>query len=165
MSEPFIGEVRAFGFSFPPRGWAACQGQLLAISQNQALFSLLGTTFGGNGVQTFALPNLAGRAVVGAGANYPLGMVGGEQSHILTDAELPSHSHSVAVSNGTPTSQSPGGNYYGNTGTEKLYASQGPVLTGMVLSPTGGNQPHNNFMPSLSVNYCIALQGIFPSRP
>ena len=164
MSEPFLGEMRVFSFNFPPKGWAFCQGQLLPINQNQALFSLLGTTFGGNGVQTFALPNATGNVFIGFANGYVIGQQGGEINHTITVAELPNHIHSVAVSNVTGTSSDPTNGFYGSTGNDKPYGTSGASLSGPVLGSTGGGQPHNNMQPVLSLNTCIALQGIFPSR-
>ncbi|MBS1702731.1 MAG: phage tail protein [Armatimonadetes bacterium] len=164
MAEPFIGEIRLFGFNFPPKGWAACEGQILPINQNQALFSLLGTTYGGNGTTTFSLPNAKDRCLISFSANFAQGQVGGEVNHTLTLTELPNHTHTIGASDQAASSTTPSGNVYANTGTELLYNSAGPSSSAPVLSPVGGNQPHNNMMPTLAMNYCIALQGIFPSR-
>ena len=164
MSEPFLGEMRVFSFNFPPKGWAFCQGQLLSISQNTALFSLLGTYYGGNGVQNFALPNVSGNVLVGIGNAFVIGQQGGEINHTLTVAELPNHIHSVAVSSVTGTASDPTNGFYGSTGNDKPYGTNGTYVSGPVLGATGGGQPHNNMQPILAMNTCIALQGIFPSR-
>ena len=170
MSEPFLGEIRLMSFAFPPKGWALCNGQLLPINQNQALFAILGTTYGGNGQTTFALPNLQGRVPVDAGQgpglnSYTLGQSGGEEAHTLTLDEWVSHSH---VLNGTRVD--------GNTavpngvlpavGTE-AYSTAGPDTVLNAASMTGGSpgsQAHENRQPFLTLNYVIALQGIFPSQ-
>ncbi len=164
MAEPFLGEIRVFSFAFAPKGWAQCNGQTLPINQNQALFSLLGTTFGGNGVTTFMLPNAQNRCFLGFNGTYPLGAAAGETAHTLIDQEIPSHTHIVSVSNQAGTAATPSGNFYANTGTEKLYVTSAPSNSAVALLPVGGSQPHNNQQPSLVLNFCIALQGIFPSR-
>ena len=164
MAEPFLGEIRLFSFNFPPRGWAACEGQILPINQNTALFALLGVTYGGNGVTTFALPNTIGSVLIGFNNAFPQGLVGGEINHTLTNAELPVHIHTIKCSNVAGTVDDPTGNFYGNAGAEKLYATTGPTTSAAVLSTNGSGQPHNNMQPSLAMNYCIALNGIFPSR-
>ena len=178
MSEPFLSQIEAFPYNFAPKGWAFCAGQLLPINQNQALFALLGTTFGGDGIRTFALPDLRGRLANGFGqgaglANYTLGQRGGEEAHTLTAAETPPHSHLVnAVKNGTAGGTStPGGavtlgeGYSNEAGspTVNIYSSAAPTIAMGSLAPTGG-QPHENRMPYLTLNYCIALQGVFPSQ-
>jgi microcystin-dependent protein len=178
MSEPFIGEIRIAGFTTNnlPRGWALCNGQIMSIAQNQALFSILGTTYGGNGVNTFALPNLQGAGAVGAGTlgagqNYTLGQTGGEAAHTLLVSEMPAHNHVAQGTNGTgstPQSTPANGLWQTNTG-KSLYAA-GTVTPDVAMSPTalaqaGGNQPHNNQQPCLALNFMIALIGIYPSRP
>lgn len=169
MSEQYIGEVRVFGFNFAPAGWAQCNGQLLSISQNQPLFSLLGTTYGGDGIRTFGLPNLQGRTPVHQGAGYAPGTVGGEQAHTLTLPELPAHNHLatadtvVAASDGQNPApnrvlaQSAGALLYGPAGALAAMAT-------IALGNTGGSQPHDNMSPYQVLNVCIALQGIYPSR-
>ncbi|HEX4245430.1 MAG TPA: tail fiber protein [Acidimicrobiales bacterium] len=166
MSSPFLAEIRIVSFNFPPKGWALCNGQLLPINQNQALFSLLGTQYGGNGTTTFALPNLQGAVPVHAGSSFPQGQAGGEAAHVLTTTELPGHTHAVAVAAGTGTAVSPGGNYWAGVKNANPYSTASPTTT---LGPTaigaqGGGQGHDNMPPVLVLNYVIALQGIFPSR-
>jgi microcystin-dependent protein len=165
MAEPFIGEIKLLAFGFAPKGYAACNGQLLSIAQNQALFSLLGTTYGGNGQTTFALPDIRSRVLVGMSSSVSLGQVGGESTHTLTNAEIPSHVHSVSVSSTVGTVMNPSSGYYAVApGTEKIYSSSGADSSAFVLGVAGGNQPHSNMQPSLVMNYSIALVGIFPSR-
>jgi len=153
MSEPFLGEIRAFSFGFVPRGWAACAGQLLPINQNQALFSILGTTYGGNGVNTFALPDLRGRQPVHAGPTISLGQSGGEETHTLSASETPPHGFAVDVKS---TTRSPTG------ATPARGEMYGPA-TGST-DPIGGGQPHENLPPYGVIQYAIAMVGIFPSR-
>lgn len=157
-----------FSFDFPPRGWAKCDGQLLSIAQNQALFALLGTTFGGNGVQTFALPDLRSRVPVHTGAspgtsNRVLGERGGEESHTLTLGELPQHTHQVYAA-GAPTTGDPTNALLATPTTSKPYRSGVGNTALPNLGPSGGNLPHPNLQPYLTVNFAIAVQGIFPSR-
>ena len=165
MAEPFLSEIRIMSFGFPPKGWAFCNGQLLPINQNQALFALLGTTFGGNGQTNFALPNLQGRTPIHVGGGHTLGEQGGEQAHTLSIAELPSHTHVVSgSSNATGGTVSPNGAFLG--GANNAYRSAGGPATTMsaaTISNIGGSQPHLNMQPFLTLNFCIALQGIFPS--
>jgi microcystin-dependent protein len=176
--EPVIGEIRMVSFNFAPKGWALCNGQLLAINQNQALFSILGTTYGGDGRTTFALPNLQSRVALSFDNSHQLGSVGGEESHTLTTSEMPMHIHST---NGITTSvqcnknagnQSvPSANYpavntsRGNEYSSTANASSGLMTnSGVLTNSTGGTQPHSNLQPYIVVNYIIALQGIFPLR-
>ncbi len=165
MSEPYLGEIRAFGFNFPPKGWLTCSGQLLAINQNQALFSLLGTTYGGNGTTTFGLPNLNGCVPVHAiGGSIQLGEMSGVESVTLTVAEMPAHSHSclanaAAVDNGTPV-----GHTWGKESAQAYGAAQNGSMHVTAILSVGGGQPHSNMQPYLVLNFCIATQGIFPSR-
>jgi microcystin-dependent protein len=162
MSEPFLGEVKIISWNFPPKGWTFCNGQLLPINQNQALFSILGTTYGGDGRVNFGLPNLQGRTPMHIGNGFVLGELGGETAHTLNISELPGHNHVPVGNPATPTVATPAGNLWcSNT---KLYATTptGAMIPGCVL-PTGGSQPHENMSPYLVVNMIIALQGIFPS--
>jgi microcystin-dependent protein len=164
VSEPFLAEIKMVSFNFPPKGWAFCNGQLLSINQNQALFALLGTTYGGNGQTTFALPNLQGCAPLHAGADIVIGQVGGEQAHTLNAAELPTHSHvqqasSQVADNASPVSHIAAG--------ETTSAYSNLTADSAMLAPTssiGGSQPHDNMQPYLVLNFVIALAGIFPSR-
>jgi microcystin-dependent protein len=167
MSTPFLGEMRWFSFGFPPKGWALCNGQLMSINQNQALFSLLGTTYGGDGVTTFGLPNMQGNASIHFGAGFTQGQTGGEQAHTLVTAEMPSHTHAGLAVSTAGTSNLPAGNYWaGSTVGDTMYATSGPnaaMIAGTVAASVGG-QPHPNMQPFLTLNLSIALQGIFPSR-
>jgi len=164
MGTPYLSEIKIMSFGFAPKGWAACNGQLLPISQNQALFSLLGTTYGGNGTTNFALPNLQARLPVHMGTGFTLGQQGGEQAHTLSVNELPAHSHpanGTAVAGNSPIAVD---NYLG--GAANFYAPLGnttPLSPG-TLTAFGNSQPHNNMQPYLVLNFCIALQGIFPSQ-
>jgi len=165
MTEPFLGEVRAMSFGYAPRGWAQCNGALLPISQNQALFSLLGTTFGGNGQTTFALPNLQGRTPIHAGNGYQLGQNGGEAAHTLTTTELPGHVHTASGSVGGADSTGPGNAFMTQRATQAYHAPTNTVpLNPQSLQSIGGSQPHENMQPYTTVNFCIALQGVFPSQ-
>lgn len=170
MSEPFLGEIRTFGFNFAPLGWAFCAGQLLPISQNTALFSLLGTFYGGDGIQTFALPDLRGRVGINQGQGpglspYDLGEVSGSETVTLTSAQMPGHTH-AAVANGSPaTSSHPDGAVPARTGSSQYAAApDGTAMNAGMIGPAGGSQPFSNIQPFLCLNFCIALQGIFPSR-
>lgn len=165
MSAPYISEIRLFTFNFAPRGWAFCNGQLLPINQNQALFSLLGTTYGGDGRVNFALPNLQARVPMHMGGALVLGQAGGETAHTLLAAELPAHTHTVNGSSNTATVPSPTGNYLA-TSPGNVYAPP-PGNTSLMpatVSSVGGSQPHDNMSPYLVLSFCIALTGIFPSR-
>jgi microcystin-dependent protein len=171
-SDPFIGELMIFGGSFPPVGWMTCDGQLLPIAQNAALFSLLGTTYGGDGQTTFALPNLNGRVPIHAGNNgastYAIGQNGGASSVTLTQAQLPSHNHGV-VADGNPGSLGvPTNGYYASAAPDKLYSGNtSPLARAMnpaMLAISGGSAPHDNMQPYIVVTYCISLFGIFPSQ-
>src|SRR3954454_17991419 len=166
MAEPFLAEIRIASFNFAPKGWALCNGQLLPINQNQPLFSLLGTTFGGDGRVNFALPNLQGRAPIHVGSGHTLGELGGEQAHTLSTAEAPTHTHSVAANtSANGGSASPNGNFLG--GGNNVYASPNAgtltALHSASTASTGGGQAHLNMQPFLTLTFCIALQGIFPS--
>jgi microcystin-dependent protein len=165
MAEPFLSEIRLFSFNFPPKGWAFCNGQFLPINQNQALFSLLGTTYGGNGQTTFALPNLQGRCAMHEGNGFTLGQAGGETAHTLTQNEMPTHIHFVQADPGNGDTPVASGNMLG--AFNNAYLQPGGVAMQAIdpstISNTGGSQPHNNMCPYLVINFSIALQGIFPS--
>ncbi len=167
MSEPFISEIRMFSFGFVPRGWAECNGQLLPINQNQALFSLLGTTYGGNGSVNFALPNLNGRVPIHVDSGYVLGQSGGSQTHQLSLAQLPQHSHPIKVSSTPATQSAPTAGVALAATATPLYRSGAstdltPLGPGAVAS-IGGAQAHTNMQPFLVITFAVALQGIFPS--
>jgi microcystin-dependent protein len=166
--DPFLGEIKLMSFNFPPRGWALCNGQLLPINQNQALFALLGTTYGGDGRVTFALPNLRGRTMVHNGSELTLGQTGGASSHTLSVAETGAHGHGLTMSNALATSANPAGAVIGKKGRlgRDLYAAPTNLgtLNDVSTSRVGGGQAHNNMQPYTVLNACIALQGIFPSQ-
>ncbi len=163
MSEPFLGEIKIVSFNFAPKGWALCNGQLLPINQNQALFSLLGTTFGGDGRTTFGLPNLQGRTPIHVGQGHTLGELGGEQAHTLSIAEIPTHTHVANAQSANATTPIPGGNLLG--AANNLYAAPTNLtsLSPSMVANVGGSQAHLNMQPFLTLSFCIALQGIFPS--
>src|SRR4051812_16109292 len=166
MSTPFLGEIRIMSFNSPPRGWAFCNGQLLPINQNQALFSLLGTTYGGNGQTNFALPNLQGRVPLHVGNGFVQGQTSGEENHTLTVQEIPAHNHVPAGNSAADNVGSPVGNTWGLNATSGFSNSLASIaaMNATMIGSTGGNQAHNNMSPFLTLNMCIALQGIFPSR-
>ena len=165
MAEPFLSEIRIMSFQFAPKGWALCNGQLLPINQNQALFSLLGTTFGGDGRVNFALPDLRARTPIHVGSGHTLGERGGEQSHTLSIAELPTHTHVLNATGATGTTVNPTGNVLANSSPTEMYESsqQLVALNAGSVANTGGSQAHLNMQPFLTLSFCIALQGIFPS--
>lgn len=169
-TDPFIGQIKLFGFNFSPRMYAFCNGQLLPIAQNQALFSLLGTTYGGNGQTTFGLPNLQGRAALHFGqgpglANYAEGQTSGEENHTLATGEMPAHNHPVLTSANSADQTYPPNNLWANAGSSPGFINAaGGVMNAGTIANAGGSQGHNNMQPYLALNYCIALQGIFPSR-
>ena len=172
MADPFLGEIKTFAGNFAPSGWALCQGQLLSIAQNEALFSLIGTIYGGDGVSTFALPSLAGRIALHQGVGPGLsprtiGESGGSETVGLSVPQLPAHNHAAICSNTTGNSASPVNNYWstdpgGNTGAYST--TDGSQMAGPAIGNTGGGQPHNNLQPYLVINYIIALEGIYPPR-
>jgi microcystin-dependent protein len=167
MAEPFLAEIRLVSFNFPPQGWALCNGQFLPINQNQALFSLLGTNYGGNGQTTFALPDLRGRAAVHFGNEIGLGERGGAGSHTLTASQMPAHGHYVNMSNAIATSATPTGAVIGKKGRlgRDLYGNfANPATLASSTTAVGGSQAHENTQPYLGVYAVIALQGIFPSQ-
>lgn len=170
MYESFIGYIALFGFNFAPKGWSTCAGQLLPISQYSALFSLLGTTYGGDGRTTFALPDLRGRVAIGMSNNYLVGQVGGSSEVTLLQNQLPAHSHFMTASTNGPTQNTASGASLASadrsTAMENIYTADGAnnVNMGSVTSAVGGNQAHSNMQPYLGLNYCICMIGIFPSR-
>jgi microcystin-dependent protein len=165
MAEPFLSEIRIMSFGFAPKGWALCNGQLLPINQNQALFSLLGTTFGGDGRVNFALPDLQGRTPIHVGNGHILGERGGQQAHTLTIGELPQHTHVMSGTSTTGTLNVNNGNILGVSQTPVYSAPQSlTALNPASVTSIGGNQAHLNMQPFLTLNFCIALQGIFPSQ-
>jgi len=169
MSEPYLSEIRIMSFNFAPKGWALCNGQTLPINQNQALFSLLGTTYGGNGQTTFALPNLQGRVPMHVGSGHNLGELGGQEAHTVIMSELPAHIHpaNADAKSGNNTESDPVNAYPANTGGIPMYSAGSNNMSAMsplMVSSVGGSQAHENRQPFLVLNFCIALQGIFPSQ-
>lgn len=177
MDTPFLGMLALFGFNFQPSGWTYCNGQLISISQNSALFALLGTTFGGDGINTFALPDLRGRIPVGMGtgpglSNYQMGQMAGSENVTLLSTQMPQHNHIMTASGNGPTQATASGaslasEVRGGVNPMPVVYANGattPVNMASATSLAGGNQPHDNLQPYLAVNYCIALEGIFPSR-
>ena len=172
MPEPFVGEVRMFAGNFVPAGWAFCNGQLLPISQNTALFSLIGTTYGGNGQSTFALPDLRGRVPVHPGqgpglSNRVLGESAGAEAHTLVESEMTTHAHALGASSGNGTASTPAGRVPARSpaAIPQYGASADASLAPSAVAASGGSQPHNNMQPYLTVSFIIALQGVYPSRP
>jgi len=166
MSEPFLSEIRIMSFGFAPKGWAMCNGQLLPINQNQPLFSLLGTTYGGDGRVNFALPDLRGRTPIHEGSGHTLGERGGEQAHTLTIAELPTHVHVENATSIPATTNTPGTSLLlAQSTSSQLYgaASNLTAMAANAIANVGGSQAHLNMQPFLTLTFCIALQGIFPS--
>jgi microcystin-dependent protein len=165
MSTPFMAELRWISFNFAPKGWALANGQLMQINQNQALFALLGTTYGGNGQTTFALPDVRSRVVVGRGSNFStLGERGGEEFHTITQSEMPQHNHFVGQSDANGGTSNPAGNLFGQfLNGYRSYDNLTTMLPATITN-TGGSQPHENRQPYLVINCIIALQGIFPSQ-
>ncbi|HNL39144.1 MAG TPA: tail fiber protein [Saprospiraceae bacterium] len=165
MSEPYIGEIRMFAGNFAPLGWAFCNGALMPISENEVLFQVIGTTYGGDGQETFALPDLQGRIPVHNGNSYVIGESAGVEYVTLTSQQMPSHTHTFAVSGNTASSPNPGNNFVGLS--SKIQAFYGDIPNTLMnpnsITPVGGNQPHGNFMPYLCINFIISLFGIFPS--
>lgn len=168
MSEPFLAEIRIVGFDFAPRGWAFCDGQILPILQNHSLYSLLGTTYGGDGRTSFALPDLRGRVPIHRGAsngtNHSLGAKGGEETHTLSDAEMAQHTHPIQASSDTADSADPTGRLLAKSG--QIYRTSTRLVDMMTgtMANNGGGQAHDNMQPYVAVNFCIAIQGLFPSR-
>lgn len=167
MAEPFLAEIRLMSFNFAPKGWAFANGQLLPINQNQALFSLLGTSYGGNGQTNFALPDLRGRTPISFGNRHTLGERAGSENVTLILSQLPAHTHFVGANNGTGGNvTSPINNFFSNSAPPNIYTN-GPAAATLptnTVSQVGGSQPHNNMQPFLTINFSIALQGIYPSQ-
>jgi microcystin-dependent protein len=165
MDAPYMSEIRIFSFNFAPKGWATCNGQLLPISQNQPLFSLLGTMYGGNGQTTFALPNLQGSVPMHVGSGLAQGQKGGEAAHVLTITEMPGHNHTATGSSNGPNANTPANNFWpSNTGFSPYGSQPAGTMLPQAVGINGNNQRHENMAPYLAVNICIALVGIFPSR-
>ncbi len=163
MAEPFLSEIRIMSIEFAPKGWALCNGQLLPINQNQGLFSLLGTTFGGDGRVNFALPDLRARTPIHVGSGHTLGERGGEQAHTLSIAELPTHTHVAQATSSNATLAPSAGNLMASTSNGYAAAANLTSLLPSTIGNVGGSQAHLNMQPFLTLNFCIALQGIFPS--
>ncbi len=165
MSQPYVGEIRMFAGNFAPAGWMFCEGQLLPISENETLFTLIGTTYGGDGQSTFALPDLRGRVPLHFGNGFTLAETGGVETVTLTVPQIPSHNHAMLASNDIPASSSPGNNVTGQAAA-KIYRSGNPTvfLNPGAIGSTGGSQPHNNFQPYLCIDFIISLFGVFPSQ-
>lgn len=172
MSEPFLAEVRIVGFNFAPRGWAFCDGQILPINQNQSLYSLLGTTYGGDGRTSFALPEFRGRTPIHKGRSnggpvHALGQKSGEETHTLAVSEMPQHTHMLSASSSNASSEDPTNQSWAKS-TERIYAAStaasATAMSSSLIANSGGGQAHENMQPYLAMNFCIALQGLFPSR-
>lgn len=165
MAEPFLSEIRIMSFVFAPKGWALCNGQLLPINQNQALFSLLGTTFGGDGRVNFALPDLRGRSPIHVGSGHTVGERGGEQAHALSIAELPAHAHLANGSSNDAANTPTNTTVLGKSAPQSAYGGAASLVAmdPRTVGNLGGSQPHLNMQPFLTLSFCIALQGIFPS--
>ena len=171
MAQPYVGEIRMFAGNFAPVGWAFCDGQLMPISENDALFSLIGTTYGGDGQQTFAMPNLQGRFPIhvgtNAGVSYQIGEAAGVEEVTLTTSQIPAHTHPLVASMNVAQDTSPSAKTVGQTGGGIMFYAQDQVdsaLNAQAIAPAGGSQPHSNYQPYLCVNFIISLFGIFPSQ-
>jgi microcystin-dependent protein len=171
MPEPYVGEIRMFAGNFAPNGWMLCEGQTLPISENEVLFQLIGTTYGGDGEETFNLPNLASRVPIhmGTGPNgttYQLGEMAGTEQETLTVQQIPSHNHPATVSSGPGTGNAPAGNLTSQSASVKMYITDPPggAMNAQAITPVGGSQPHENTQPFLCINFIISLFGVFPSQ-
>ena len=170
MSQPYIGEIRMFGGSFNPNGWAMCNGALMPIAENDALFVLIGTTYGGDGQETFGLPNLNGRVPIhqgsGGGVTYVIGEVGGTESVTLTTAQIPNHTHALLGATGNGAQANPNNNFLASSTLVKPYAAETPAtnMAASAIGPAGGSQPHENMQPYLVVSFIISLFGIYPNQ-
>ena len=166
MSQPFLGEIKIISWNFAPKGWAFCNGQFLPINQNQALFSLLGTTYGGNGQTTFALPDFRGRAPIHVGGGFTEGQAAGEEFHTVTQSEMPAHNHFVQGVNANANTFAPAGHFLANI-PSFAYRANPTALTTLhpsTVTNYGGSQPHDNILPFVTLNFCIAFEGIYPSQ-
>jgi microcystin-dependent protein len=163
MAEPFIGEIRMFGAGVVPRGWMACEGQTLGIATNQALFSIVSTQFGGDGISNFKLPDLRGRVPIGVSPAHPQGQSGGEAAHALIQPEIPVHTHQVSASSTTADQSGIVNDYWAST--MSYDAAKDSTMSANAVSTAGASAPHNNMQPYLPLNFCIAIAGIYPSRP
>ncbi len=164
MAEPFLSEIRIFSFNFPPKGWAFCNGQFLPINQNQALFALLGTTYGGNGQTTFALPNLQGSVPIHFGNGHTLGERAGSSTVTISQQQLPQHAHGLMATNTNGALANPANGVLGRVNNMYTTPASLTTLSPASVTNAGGSQPHTNMMPYLVLNFCIALQGLFPSK-
>jgi microcystin-dependent protein len=166
VAQPYVGEIRMFAGNFAPAGWMFCEGELLPISEFETLFNLIGTTYGGDGQSTFALPDLRGRVPIHFGNGFTLAETGGVETVTLTVAQIPAHSHPLLASTSTAAASSPTNNVTGQVGSTEIYREVAPAsgMSGLAVSSIGGNQPHNNFQPYLCVDFIISLFGIFPSQ-
>ena len=166
MAQPYVGEIRIFAGNFAPAGWMFCAGQLLPISENETLFNLIGTTYGGDGQSTFALPNLQSRVPIHMGSGFILAETGGVETVTLTVQQIPAHSHPLLASQNTAAASTPTGNVTGQVGATQIYREVPPAtpMSNLAVGSTGGSQPHSNLQPYLALNYIISLFGIFPSQ-
>ena len=166
MSQPYVGEIRMFAGNFPPVGWEFCQGQLLAISEQETLFNLIGTTYGGDGQETFALPDLQGRVPIHHGNGFTISEKAGTETVTVTVAQMPIHSHPMLASSGIGNNPNPQGEVLAESSLATMYAAANPAtaMSGQAISSVGGSQPHNNFQPYLCVDFIISLFGIFPTQ-
>jgi microcystin-dependent protein len=164
MSEPFIGEIRAVGFNFAPVGWAFCDGSLQAIANNDALFALIGTTYGGDGQNTFALPNLTGRGALHQNSNFIIGQIAGTETVTLISQQIPNHQHLIPATSASGTATSPTSQVFAANNTIEQYESSAAGIAGPIMAIEGGNIGHENRVPFLAMNYIISLFGVFPSR-
>jgi microcystin-dependent protein len=166
MSQPFVGEIRLFGGNFAPAGWAFCDGSLVPIAENETLFNLIGTTYGGDGQNTFALPDLRGRVPIHQGSGFIIGQSAGEESVNLTVQQIPIHTHAAECRAAASNSASPTGNFWGASSAQQYTLGTSPLtpMAGSAILPTGGSQPHDNMIPFLGINFIISLFGVFPSQ-
>ncbi|WP_263349830.1 phage tail protein [Acidicapsa acidisoli] len=164
MSQPYVGEIRMFGGNFAPAGWMFCEGQLLPISENEVLFNLIGTTYGGDGQSTFALPDLRGRLPIHTGAGFVLAMNGGAESVTLTTNQMPAHTHTVLATTNPNTSSLPGGNFLASGPDIYDLNRPGNATMAAAIGSIGGSQPHDNFQPYLCISFILSLFGVFPSQ-